>query len=256
MAMATSLKLARINGGAEIFHTLQGEGVSAGVPAVFVRLSLCNLHCTWCDTDYTWNWKGTPFTHENDALPGYEKFDKADQLIELDVAEIAAEVANYPTRRVVLTGGEPLLQMDGLEALIDALRTIDPDYVFEVETNGTRVPSVGMAERVDQFNVSPKLANSGNKENLRIQREAFEFFAACSKAWFKFVVVEESDLEEIRALVSEFEIPRHRVLLMPEGRSEQAINAHRELVIGACLEEGFRFGDRLHLRLFGAKRGT
>lgn len=254
--MATSLKLARLNGGAEIFHTLQGEGVSAGVPAVFVRLSLCNLHCTWCDTDYTWNWKGTPFSHENDALPGYEKFDKAEQLIDLDVAQIAAEVAKYRARRVVLTGGEPLLQMDGLEALIDALLAIDSDYVFEVETNGTRVPSAGLAERVDQFNVSPKLVNSGNKESLRIQPEVLEYFAVCPRAWFKFVVVGEADLEEIRALVSEFQIPRDRVVLMPEGRSEQAINTHRELVISACLAEGFRFGDRLHLRLFGAVRGT
>lgn len=256
MVMATSLKLARLNGGAEIFHTLQGEGVSAGVPAVFVRLSLCNLHCTWCDTDYTWNWKGTPFIHENDALPGYKKFDKAEQLIDIDVAKIAAEVAKSPTRRVVLTGGEPLLQMDGLEALIDALRAIDAEYLFEVETNGTRVPSGVLADWVEQFNVSPKLANSGNRESQRIQRDAFEFFAACRKAWFKFVVVEQSDLEEIRDLVSEFQIPHSRVFLMPEGRSEEAINAHRDLVIGACLEEGFRFGDRLHLRLFGAVRGT
>lgn len=254
--MATSLKLARLSGGAEIFHTLQGEGVSAGVPAVFVRLSLCNLHCTWCDTDYTWNWKGTPFIHENDELPGYEKFEKSEQLIELDVAEIAAEVAKYPSRRVVLTGGEPLLQMDGLEALIDALLAIDADYVFEVETNGTRVPSAGLADRVAQFNVSPKLANSGNKESLRIQRDALAFFAASHKAWFKFVVVGEGDLAEIRALVREFQIPRSRVLLMPEGRSADAINAHRASVLAACLDEGFRFGDRLHLRLFGAIRGT
>ena len=254
--MATTLKLARLDGGPEIFHTLQGEGVSVGVPAVFVRLSLCNLHCTWCDTDYTWNWKGTPFTHENDALPGYEKFDKEDQLIEMSVSEVADEVVKFPCRRVVLTGGEPLLQMEGLEHLIDELRARDGDYFFEIETNGTRVPSSCILDRVNQFNVSPKLENSGNKQTLRIQRDALEFFANCEAAWFKFVVARESDFDEIRALVGEFNIPRSRVLLMPEGRSVEAIHTHRELVIDACLREGFRFSDRLHLRLFGAKRGT
>ncbi|QQL46270.1 7-carboxy-7-deazaguanine synthase QueE [Sulfuriroseicoccus oceanibius] len=250
------LKVARYEGGPEVFHTLQGEGASVGAPAVFVRLSLCNLHCIWCDTDYTWNWEGTPFVHENDAKAGYQKFRKDDQLIEVDAGSLAREIASYETRRVVITGGEPLLQQEGVVALMDALRAISPEYVFEVETNGTRVPSAEVLERVNQFNVSPKLANSGNKESQRIRSEAFDAFVASGKAWFKFVIAAPEDLDEVRGLVERFGLPVARVMLMPEGRSAEAIDAHRELVIEACLREGFRFADRLHLRLFGAKRAT
>ncbi len=79
------MKLARFGDGAEIFHTLQGEGVSVGAPAVFVRFSLCNLHCVWCDTDHTWNFEGTPWKHEKDAEPGYVKHRKVDVIIEMGV---------------------------------------------------------------------------------------------------------------------------------------------------------------------------
>ena len=86
---AVPMKLAKLGEGPEIFHTLQGEGPSVGVPAVFIRASRCNLHCVWCDTDHTWNFEGTPWPHEKDALPGYAKYRKSDVTIEIEPAEAA-----------------------------------------------------------------------------------------------------------------------------------------------------------------------
>lgn len=250
------LKLARLGDGPEIFHTLQGEGISAGRPAVFVRLSLCNLHCRWCDTDYTWNWVGTPFPHDRDGEPGYAKYRREEQMLSLEPGEVALRLAEWPTRRVVLTGGEPMLQQEGLAALAAAARAMDARYFFEVETNGTIAPEEAFDHFVGQYNVSPKLANSGNRESLRMRPDVLARFAASGKAWFKFVVASPEDATEIRALLDTTGIPTDRVLLMPEGRTPEAVAANRDLVVRLCLDHGFTFTDRLHLRLFGARRGT
>ena len=249
-------KLARLGDGPEIFHTLQGEGVSAGRPAVFVRLSLCNLHCRWCDTDYTWNWEGTPFAHDRDSEPGYTKFKQEDQMLDMAPDQVADIVARWPTRRVVLTGGEPMLQQEGLRDLAAELRARDPAYFFEVETNGTLLPEDSLDRFIGQYNVSPKLENSGNREALRFRPPVLEWFAASGKAWFKFVVSSIEDVAEIRTIINQTGISNERVLLMPEGRTPEAVAAHRDLVVKLCLENGYTFTDRLHLRLFGARRGT
>ena len=250
------MKLARLGEGPEIFHTLQGEGVSAGLPAVFVRSSRCNLHCQWCDTDHTWNFEGTPWTHEKDAVPGYQKHRKADVTLELPPADIAGRVSAYPCRRVVLTGGEPLLQQESWVELIRALRDIDPAYVFEVETNGTLAPTAEFAAAVDQFNVSPKLANSGMAEELRLKFEALRSLAATGKAWFKFVLTAPGDLAEIESIVARVPIDRDRILLMPEGRTVPELDETSAWLADLCRENGYRFSDRLHVRLWGDKRGV
>jgi len=142
------MKLAKLGNGPELFFTLQGEGVSAGLPAVFVRASRCNLHCVWCDTDHTWNFEGTPWLHEKDATTGYRKHRKEDVTIELSPAAVAEKVAEFPCRRVVLTGGEPLLQLD--MSLIAALH--GRGFSLALETNGT----LPVPEGVDWICVSPK----------------------------------------------------------------------------------------------------
>jgi organic radical activating enzyme len=248
--------LARLDDGPEIFHTLQGEGVSAGLPAVFVRSALCNLHCRWCDTDHTWNFTGTPWPHDKDADPGYRKHRKADVTIEVPPAEIAARVAAYPCRRVVLTGGEPLLQQDGWLEVIAALRALDPAYRFEVETNGTRWPTPEFRAAVDQFNVSPKLANSGMDERLRTAPDVLADFAADPKAWFKFVARDEADLAEIAAFTARHAIAPERVLVMPEGRTSADLDRHAPAIASGCIAHGWRFCDRLHVRLWGDRRGV
>src|SRR5207244_3527018 len=122
----------------------QGEGASAGTPSVFVRLSLCNLACSWCDTAYTWDWK---------------RYDPKMEIVECQVDDVMArveELAGASTRNVVLTGGEPLQQQGPLGNLAMGLK--ERGFRLEIETNGTFVPSEGLASAIDQWNVSPKLA--------------------------------------------------------------------------------------------------
>lgn len=254
--MHGTLKLAVLNGQPEIFHTLQGEGVSMGVPSIFVRSSLCNLHCTWCDTDYTWNWEGTPWPHENDAKPGYKKFKKADYLTEVTIDDVAEQIRHSPCKNIILTGGEPLLQQEGWSELIQHLRSQDGEYRFEVETNGTQLPTPFMQEAINQWNVSPKLSNSGNAENLRVSEKALNYFSTAPNAWFKFVVQDEQDLAEVQELEQKFTIPRSRILLMPEGRDEDTLHKRRLWLADLCRDNGYRFSDRLHIHLWGSKRGV
>jgi organic radical activating enzyme len=250
------MKLARLGEGPEIFHTLQGEGPSAGLPAVFIRASRCNLHCVWCDTDHTWNFEGTPWPHEKDATPGYAKYRKSETTIELTPAAAADLILSYHCPRIVITGGEPLLQENDFFEMITHIRARQPECVFEVETNGTRTPSPAFAEAVDQFNVSPKLSNSGVKPSLRLVPDTLHYFASSPKAWFKFVIAAKADLDEVLALKSEFAIPTSRILLMPEGRNATALDASAAEIAELCRTHDFRFCDRLHIRLWGDKRGV
>ena len=250
------MKLARLNDGPEIFHTIQGEGVSAGLPAIFIRTSRCNLHCRWCDTDYTWNFEGTPWKHDFDARPDYRKHRKSEVTIELSPEEIAGHVLRFPTRRVILTGGEPLLQQAEWIELIALLRQTDPNFLFEVETNGTRLPAPEFDAVVNQFNVSPKLANSGMDEATRLVPEVLGHFALNPNAWFKFVATSADDFAEIEALVDRFGIPAERILLMPEGRTSAELDRHTDALAAECLNRGWRYCDRLHVRIWGDRRGV
>lgn len=245
------MKLARLHDGPEIFHTLQGEGVSAGTPAVFVRASRCNLHCRWCDTAYTWRFEGSPFPHDRDPT-----YDRDDVTLDLTPEELVPHITRHPARLVVLTGGEPLLQQDAWLELIHLLRRHDPFYRFEVETNGTLIPSDTFAAAIDQFNVSPKLANSGMDAKTRLVPKALDWFAASPKSWFKFVARHPDELHEIDALVQSHEIPESRVLIMPEGRTAADLDRHALALANACLQRGWRLTDRLHVRLWGDQRGV
>ncbi len=256
-SMATpTLKLALLNGKPEIFHSLQGEGVSAGIPSIFIRASLCNLHCQWCDTDYTWNWEGSPWNHENDVDPAYQKYPKSDWIATVSVDEVVQQVTSFPCRHVILTGGEPLLQDPAWTQLCAALRKCHPDYTFEIETNGTLCPSAELDSFIGQYNVSPKLSNSGNEKHLRLNAEALHFFSHCHHAWFKFVIAHEEDLAEVETLIARHHIPKERILLMPEGRDDTTLQRRRLWLADICRDHNYRYSDRLHIQLWGSKRGV
>ncbi|HEX7669085.1 MAG TPA: 7-carboxy-7-deazaguanine synthase QueE [Polyangiaceae bacterium] len=222
----------------EIFESIQGEGASAGAPSVFVRLATCNLRCTWCDTKYTWDW----------AQYRYE-----DEVRHMAVADVAAMVLARPDAHLVLTGGEPLLQV---RALVTLLAALPRERYVEIETNGTLVPSQELLARVDQWNVSPKLSNSGERVERRLVPAALGAFLSTGRAWLKLVVEGQSDLAEVDALLQSLAWPRERVLLMPQAASRDELTARTPLIARFAGERGVGTSPRLHVERWGGRRGV
>lgn len=242
------LTLATTNPGEpEIFASVQGEGPSAGSPCTFIRLSRCNLACVWCDTAYTWHFEGDNRPHRSAAT-----FERKANQVTLDEEDVARRITELGQRRLVITGGEPLLQGPALAALLELL----PDMTVEVETNGTAAAPARLDIRIDQYNVSPKLAHSGNPAELALLPERLGHYAADSRAFFKFVIAAPEDVAEVNALVRAHAIPPARVFLMPEGTDSETLREREKWLVPLCLEHGFRMSDRLHIHLFGDTRGT
>ena len=235
----------------EIFASLQGEGLSAGRPSTFIRLSRCNLACVWCDTAYTWRFDGDNRPHR-DAVT----FDRNANQVTLSEAEAAARIAALPPHRLVITGGEPLLQAPALARMIAALPRREPAWHVEIETNGTVAPPAALDALVHQYNVSPKLAHSGNAAALALDPARLAAWAAEPRAQFKFVVAEPGDLAQVLALQAAHGIPASRVWLMPEGRDSEALRARAQWLAPLCSEHEFNLSDRLHIHLYGDTRGT
>jgi len=238
---------ATVPGEAEIFASLQGEGASAGKPCAFIRLSRCNLACVWCDTAYTWRFTGDNRPHRDGTT-----FDRPANQVTMPEAEAAERIRALGQPRLVITGGEPLLQAAALARLAALL----PGIRIEIETNGTVAPPPALDALVAQYNVSPKLAHSGNPEALALPPERLAEWAANDRAWFKFVIAEESDLTEVLALVDRFAIPPARVFLMPEGRDSPTLRARARWLAPLCVAHGFAYADRLHIHLYGDTRAT
>jgi organic radical activating enzyme len=125
----------------------------------------------------------------------------------------------------------------------------------EVETNGTIQPSPTLLERVDQWNVSPKLASSGNAERARHRPATLAWFAARPNAQFKFVITERADVGDMVALARDLGIARESVLLTPEGVDTDTITARSRWLADECRTYGYRLGTRLHVFLWGSERG-
>ena len=233
--------LARMpDGSPEIFVTVQGEGPSAGVPSVFVRLAECNLRCGFCDTKYTWDWTN---------------HDKKQETVEVEVDAIGDRVSTIArgAKTIVFTGGEPLLQQDELALLAQSVR--EQGFRVEVETNGTIAPAESLAALVDQWNVSPKLASSGNGLKARHRPTALAWFGERPNAFFKLVVITEDDLREVEDLATTLALPRERVILMPEGTDTTTLAERSRWLAERCTQSGYRLGARLHVHIWGAERG-
>jgi 7-carboxy-7-deazaguanine synthase len=226
----------------EIFYSLQGEGTLTGVPSVFVRASGCNLRCNWCDTPYaSWNPEGTAMT----------------------VPQILEKISEYPARHVVLTGGEPMVAKD-IRVLAAEIRKLG--HHITIETAATVAPE---GIECDLASLSPKLLNSAPDARLgvtwRKKHEALRWQPAVARAWidrgdyqFKFVVTQPGDVDELEGMLASLrrEIPRDRVLLMPEGVTLEAIRGRAGWLGELCKQRGYRYAHRLQIELYGNKRGT
>lgn len=221
----------------EVFGpTVQGEGPTAGRRAGFVRLGRCNLDCRWCDTPYTWDW---------------DRYDPAVEVTATPVADVVARLDAMGVDRVVVTGGEPLLQQRALVPLLAALG--ERGWAVEVETNGTIAPAPDVAAAVSAFNVSPKLANSGVPGDRRIRPAALAALAATGKAAFKFVATGPSDLDEIAALAGAHGLAP--VWVMPEGTDAATVAARLAALADAVVARGWNLTPRLHVLAWGDERG-
>lgn len=224
----------------EIFTTIQGEGILTGVPSLFLRVSGCNLRCTWCDTPYT-SWAPEGEEMQMDAL----------------VQRVEAE-PGY--RHIVLTGGEPMLFGETVE-LTRRLRAMGRHIT--IETAGT----VWQPVECDLMSVSPKLANStpwereggryaAGHERLRYQPDVIRRLVSNFDYQVKFVVADPGDLEEVQKIASEIGAIPERILLMPEGISADRLHERAGWLVEICKQYGYRFCPRLHVLIYGNRRGV
>ena len=146
-----------------------------------------------------------------------------------------------------------MLQQTVLAPLVASLA--GQGFYCEVETNGTIVPSPEMIEGIAQWNVSPKLENSGNITRAREVPDALSAFGQIDTGYFKFVVATPPDVDEVAAIVAKYGLASERVMLMPEGVTAEAITERGKWVAEACVERGFSFSPRLHILLWGDERG-
>jgi len=220
----------------EIFYSIQGEGSLVGVPSIFIRTSGCNLRCSWCDTPYTsWHPEGD----------------------ELSLNEILLRTAEFSAaRHVVITGGEPMIA-PGIVELSQRYR--DQGMHITFETAGTVFAPVAC----DLMSISPKLSNStpegpfrNQHERLRLQPEILKRLTALCDYQLKFVIAQERDLEEAKQVIDAVGAPPGKVILMPEGTSAEVLNERGAWVGELCKQHGYRFSPRLHVHLYGNKRGT
>ena len=224
---------------AELFYSIQGEGMLVGVPSVFIRTSGCNLRCWWCDTPYTsWEPEGR----------------------ESPVEEVLDYVSQNSTGHVVVTGGEPMIAPE-IVPLTEGLRRLGQHIT--IETAGTAFEPV----ECDLMSISPKLANStpldrdGGRwakqhDRLRIQPEALGRLMAEYAYQLKFVVAAPEDMGEVDALVREIGGETSRVVLMPEGTDAETLRERGAWLAETAKERGYRLTPRLHIELFGNRRGV
>src|SRR5690349_17681893 len=163
----------------------------------------------------------------------------------MSVDDVVAAVDAMDVDMVVITGGEPLLQQSALEAMLRAFK--ERAMRVEIETAGTIAPTVA-DDLVDQWNVSAKLANSGNPLERRYKPDVLRAFEATGRAVFKFVACEPSDLDEVTAMVEECGLTN--VWIMPEGTDAATLEQRSAELADDVVRRGWNLSTRLHILLW------
>jgi organic radical activating enzyme len=239
----------------ESFMSIQGEGVSVGVPAYFIRLQNCNLMCGghegalmkegkaswWCDSERIWK-QGKDTTNE--------------ELEQSFVDQGLMEGILRGTTHLVWTGGEPTLPRSRA-SIIDFITYMDEKYFtrgpnstfHEVETNGTIPIDDGFYSiYMDQINCSPKLANSGMSESMRIVPEAINQINKHPGGYFKFVISTEDDMKEIHdSFIAPFNIPAKKIIIMPGVDNRKDLPERTAFLFEMTKKYGYRGITRQHI---------
>ncbi len=225
---------------AEIYRSVQGEGILTGTPSTFVRTSGCNLRCWFCDTPYA-SWKP-------------EGEDRS-------VEEVFDAVSRLEAEHVVLTGGEPMLFSE-LRPLCNLLR--QAKFHITIETSGT----LYLPLECDLISISPKLANStpsslqsprwhDRHEKARHTPDIVAQLILEHDYQLKFVVDKEEDLEEIQVYLGALaNVEPSKVFLMPQGIEIDELNRTGTWLEHSCRHHGFQFCPRKQIEWFGPLRGT
>lgn len=234
--------------GDKVFASLQGEGITTGKPSVFLRLHGCNLHCGkdkgWaCDTWYTWDKNSQEFWTESKNWSFPKTINEINNTWD-------SKYSNIKEKRLVVTGGEPLLQQEKIAKLITKL----PNWSIEIETNGTIRPLDSLKKC--QFNCSPKLKNSGNLRKLRYKPTVLKYMSKLPNCWFKFVASNSTDIDEIKNIITNCSIDSNRVLVMPEGQSVKEMYRHEKTIHNLVMKNGWKITLRSQLIWYGNKRRT
>jgi len=239
----------------EHFYSIQGEGKTMGVPAVFLRLTACNLMCggrgtekdkqlhhgaTWrCDSIEVWK-KGTSYEIEEFVELFFNKYEK------------------YFNNRahLIITGGEPTLQQKQLDKFIKGLiERLGFKPFIEIETNGTIIPQM-IYEHIDLINCSPKLSNSGEPEKKRIKPKVLQFLNLSPLTIFKFVVSSNTDIDEIMALIAGNSLDLEKIYLMPSAQDQDELKQNTKIVADLCMKHGFNFSTRLQIIIWNETTGV
>lgn len=253
----------------EIFSSIQGEGVYTGTPSIFIRTLGCNLRCVFRDSICD-----TPYTSFNVEAPS---FDSKEQILE----EVYKQLQHNNIHHIIFTGGEPMMYYSDIIDIIKEIKSKDPNMIITIETNGTISPGKD-SFLINLWSISPKLITSVDKNRkylseeqaLAHEKNRINIKSLGTIIWYalqehndfqlKFVYTNEDSVKEIKDIVNRIceyaniqnkRIINDRILLMPEGVTDEELKNREKQCISICMREDWRYCDRLHIRIYGNKRG-
>lgn len=241
--MSSALKVS------EHFYSLQGEGRTVGRPAIFWRMQGCMLACKFCDTTEVWK-QGTKYTFEE-----WNKVCHAKGYYNL--------LANGHGAHLVITGGDPMIQQEAIANYFAFMEERDMphhpgSWHIEVETQGTIAPISMFREYVTQWNISPKLANSGEPLTKRFKPHILKQYTHIGHAnyQFKFVIKEDADVQEALSIASQCDVPARNIVFMPMASTRAELDHVGPLVAAAAIRHGVFYSTRLQVELWDKTTGV